>query len=609
MVVRTQTPRLRQIRKTNLELIFSDHNAYCLPPCQNKCPSHIDIPGFLKANTEGDFVESARIFKRTIPFPSRARPRLPGALRGALPPRRGRGGHRHPRQPPLRRRPGPEGAGRRRQAAAALRPAARHGQARGGHRLGPGGHVGGLLPGPRRPRRDRLRARPGAGRHAPLRHPAVPPAQGGGPGGRVRGRLGPRRAGSSRTPSWAWTSPSTTSRTRASTPSWWPSAATTRTSWASPARTPTGVIDGLEYLRIATLGLPYPDHAGKRVVVIGGGFTSMDCSRTSVRQGCSEVTLVYRRDMKDMPAANEVHEMLEEGARAIFQAAPTRVVTDATGKVTRRRVPAHGPGRAGRLRAGGGRSPWPARSSSSTATASCWPSARDPTWAGWTHGAEGVRASSRGRLDADAVTFATGRPGVFGTGDVRTGAATVVEAIAEGRRASYAIDAYLQGQDLEAIRTRQTLAEPQPEFLSIVPYTARSRSRASACGRCRAEERNRSTSSTRSPTRRQRRCASRRAACSAPARPSATATCAARASSTARRCGRLEPAAHRPLRARSVTENRFTGPTTTTSATTATPSSCASRRAASTAAAAPTSARRSWARPATTSCAPASTRS
>ena len=70
MVVQTQTPRLREIRKTNLELIFSDHNAYCLPPCQNKCPSHIDIPGFLKANTEGNFVESARIFKRTIPFPS-----------------------------------------------------------------------------------------------------------------------------------------------------------------------------------------------------------------------------------------------------------------------------------------------------------------------------------------------------------------------------------------------------------------------------------------------------------------------------------------------------------------------------------------------------------
>ncbi len=69
-MIATQTDRLREIRRTNLELIFSDHNAYCLPPCQNKCPSHIDIPGFLKANAESQFRESARIFKRTIPFPS-----------------------------------------------------------------------------------------------------------------------------------------------------------------------------------------------------------------------------------------------------------------------------------------------------------------------------------------------------------------------------------------------------------------------------------------------------------------------------------------------------------------------------------------------------------
>ena len=70
MVVQTQTEELRRLRRTNLELIFSDHNAYCLPPCQNKCPSHIDIPGFLKQNAEGNFRESTRIFKRTIPFPS-----------------------------------------------------------------------------------------------------------------------------------------------------------------------------------------------------------------------------------------------------------------------------------------------------------------------------------------------------------------------------------------------------------------------------------------------------------------------------------------------------------------------------------------------------------
>src|SRR5687767_16008270 len=101
-----------------------------------------------------------------------------------------------------------------------------------------------------------------------------------------------------------------------------------------PGEDAEGVLDGLEYLRVATLGLPYPGHAGTKVVVIGGGFTSMDCTRTSVRQGAAEVTLVYRRDMKDMPAANEVHEALEEGARAIFQAGPSRILTDEkTGKV------------------------------------------------------------------------------------------------------------------------------------------------------------------------------------------------------------------------------------------------------------------------------------
>ena len=100
-----------------------------------------------------------------------------------------------------------------------------------------------------------------------------------------------------------------------------------------PGEDADGVIDGLDYLHTAALGLTYPDHEGSRVVVVGGGYTSMDCSRTSVRQGAKEVTLVYRRDMKDMPAADEVHEMIEEGARAIFQAGPTRVVTDANNKV------------------------------------------------------------------------------------------------------------------------------------------------------------------------------------------------------------------------------------------------------------------------------------
>ena len=94
----------------------------------------------------------------------------------------------------------------------------------------------------------------------------------------------------------------------------------------------------------------------------------------------------------------------------------------------------------------------------------------DLTWIG--PGSDGQKANRQRRLVADAVTFETGRPGVFGAGDVRIGAATVVQAIAEGRRSAYAVDAWLKGLDLSAIRTRQTLAEPQPEFLSIVPFTS-----------------------------------------------------------------------------------------------------------------------------------------
>ena len=147
-----------------------------------------------------------------------------------------------------------------------------------------------------------------------------------------------------------------------------------------PGEDADGVLDGLEYLRIATLGLPYPGHAGKRVVVIGGGFTSMDCTRTSVRQGAAEVTLVYRRDMKDMPAANEVHEAIEEGARADLPGGP-RPASSPTPRATghRRRVPAHAPGRARRVAAAAGRSPRRARSSRSSATACCWRSARAPS--------------------------------------------------------------------------------------------------------------------------------------------------------------------------------------------------------------------------------------
>jgi formate dehydrogenase major subunit len=469
MKIQTQTTRLREIRKTNLELIFSDHNAYCLPPCQNKCPSHIDIPGFLKANTEGNFAESARIFKRTIPFPSVLGRVCPAPCEEHC--RRDeveeaiaiRDSHRYAGDQVLKA-----------QANGIKAPVPFEVQAKSGKRVavigsGPAGMSAAyylLIAGHDVTVYERDPAPGGMLRYGipQYRLPKVEVLEGEYQsvmdlGGKI---LCDQELGKDFTIDDL--------QNQGFDAVCVAIGCYDTNKLGVPGEDADGVLDGLEYLRIATLGLPYPGHAGTRVVVIGGGFTSMDCSRTSVRQGAKEVTLVYRRDMKDMPAANEVHEMLEEGARAIFQAAPTRVVTDANNKVTGvefQRMAMGAPDASGRRR--------PEPVAGTEFVIDCdrvlLAIGQGPELDWLDHGSGGITATKNRRLAADAVTFSTGRKGVFGTGDVRIGAATVVAATAEGRRSAYAIDAYLKGLDLDEIKTRQTLAEPQPEFLNIVPYT------------------------------------------------------------------------------------------------------------------------------------------
>ena len=467
-VVRTQTPRIREIRRTNLELIFSDHNAYCLPPCQNKCPSHIDIPGFLKANTEGDFVESARIFKRTIPFPSVLGRVCPAPCEEHC--RRDevdeaiaiRDSHRYAGdqvlrlqaegvrapipfelQPKSGKRVAVIGSGPAGAAAAYYLLIAGHDVTIYERDEKPGGMLRYGIPEYRLPKESIVDGE----------YQSITDLGGRFECGRELGRdftiddLQNQGYDAVCVAIGCYDT----------------------NKLGVPGEDADGVFDGLEYLRTATLGLPFPGHAGSRVVVIGGGFTSMDCTRTSLRQGATEVTLVYRRDMKEMSASDEVHEAIEEGARAIFQAAPSRVVTDANHKVSGvefQRMRMGAPDASGRRR------PEPVPGTEFTIECDrvllAIGQGPDLTW--MSHGADGIQAN-RNRLGADAVTFSAGRPGVFGTGDVRIGATTVVQAVAEGRRAAYAIDAYLKGMDLEDVRTRQTIAEPQPSFLSIVPFT------------------------------------------------------------------------------------------------------------------------------------------
>jgi formate dehydrogenase major subunit len=84
MVVHMKSDWLKQIRRTNLEMMLSDHNAYCQPPCQVACPTHIDIPGYLELIAKGRR-EAARLVKEVPPFPH-PRPDVSCAVPGVTPP-------------------------------------------------------------------------------------------------------------------------------------------------------------------------------------------------------------------------------------------------------------------------------------------------------------------------------------------------------------------------------------------------------------------------------------------------------------------------------------------------------------------------------------------
>lgn len=77
------------------------------------------------------------------------------------------------------------------------------------------------------------------------------------------------------------------------------------------------------------------DVRGKRVVVVGGGDTAMDCVRTSIREGAETVTCVYRRDEANMPGSvKEYHNAVEEGVEFFFHRAPKEILLDADGHLT-----------------------------------------------------------------------------------------------------------------------------------------------------------------------------------------------------------------------------------------------------------------------------------
>ena len=207
-----------------------------------------------------------------------------------------------------------------------------------------------------------------------------------------------------------------------------------------------GVFSANEFLTRNNLMKAYRDdydtpiHAGKKVVVVGGGNVAMDAARTALRLG-AETTIVYRRTEKELPArAEEVHHAKEEGIQFAMLTNPVEVLGDENGWVRAVkciRMELGEPDESGR------RSPVEVPGSefeieTETVIMSLGTSP-NPLIARTTAGLETTR---RGCLVADE-NGATTRPGVFAGGDAVTGAATVILAMGAGRKAAAAINEYI----------------------------------------------------------------------------------------------------------------------------------------------------------------------
>jgi NADH-quinone oxidoreductase subunit F len=220
-----------------------------------------------------------------------------------------------------------------------------------------------------------------------------------------------------------------------------------------------GVVSGTEFL--VELGLGKKPVVGRKVVVVGGGNTAMDCARTAVRLGAEEVRVVYRRSRAEMPAAaEEVEEAEHEGVLFTFLAAPTRLVGEGA-TLTGMEVVTMA---LGAPDASGRRRPEPKAGSERVIACDMIISAIgqfcDESFTRSADGTLGDICLTKWKtIEIDANTLATGREGVYAGGDAAKGPATVVEAIRDGKRAAAAMDAWLRGAAFDP-----SVVEPRPRF-------------------------------------------------------------------------------------------------------------------------------------------------
>ncbi|HEV8193963.1 MAG TPA: FAD-dependent oxidoreductase [Ktedonobacterales bacterium] len=459
MVVRTKSDRLQQIRRTNLEMLLSDHNAYCQPPCQVGCPTHIDIPGYLELIAQGQYREAARLVKEVLPFPYILGLTCPAPCQEVC--RRGLVEEEiaicrmhgfaaeqcmdDPPTPWVREAPTGKkvaivGAG-----PAGLTCA---------YYLALLGHyckvfdmmpqAGGML-------------RYGIPEYRLEKDQVDREFEGVwklGVDAQYNVKLGKdftvddlfnEGFDAVYLAIGAWTS----------------------NELGLEGENLPGFVNAIAYLMDKTRGLPQPVTDESEVVVVGGGFTAFDCTRTSLRLG-ARVHTVYRRGRKEMGATfEEVEDGESEGTDLQLYAAPTRIVQE-NGRIVGvefQRMKLGEPDASGRRR------PVPIEGSEYViACNTLIPAIGQKPDKAVLPAESGVNWTKHTTIETDPFNFMTGREGVFAGGDCVIGASTIIQCVAQGKLAARAIDAYMNRKDMTEVSRAIETEERAPDLFDIVPY-------------------------------------------------------------------------------------------------------------------------------------------
>ena len=212
-----------------------------------------------------------------------------------------------------------------------------------------------------------------------------------------------------------------------------------------PGEDVTGVIPGMKFLK--AYNLQNKSLAKGKVGIIGGGNSAMDAARVAIRQKDVEsVTVYYRRTLNEMPAyAEEIEAECDEGIKIEPLVAPVEILSK-KGKLTGVRF----------IRNELGKSDLSGRPSPVNVPGSEFDVPLDTLIVAiseqpYTRGMQNLKLTKWGTVVVNEENLVTSKPGVFAAGDVVTGPATIIAALATGKRAAAMIDRYVRGHNMKVL--------------------------------------------------------------------------------------------------------------------------------------------------------------